>query len=70
MFILISDFLIDEQISSALLVEQKQFRRNKEKLNNRFPYENAMKILKIINNMGKTGQNMGYLSGMNYLDAF
>lgn len=55
MFILISDFLIDEQISSALLVEQKQFWRNKEKLNNVFPYETAMKILKIINNLGRTG---------------
>lgn len=52
LFILISDFLIDEQINSPLLVESKIFKKSnsnknqQEKPKTRFPYESALKIMK------------------------
>ena len=41
LFMLISEFLQDDYIQSPMLLEAKQYRKNKDKMNNRYPFLNA-----------------------------
>ncbi len=61
LFLMISEFLSDDYISNPLLIEAKWFKKNKESLNQRYPYANAMKISKLVSKLGK-------VDGQTYLD--
>lgn len=63
LFLMISEFLNDDYINSPLLVEAKWYRKNSDSLDNRYPYQNAHKMLKMIANLGK-------VDGSGYLDKF
>ena len=47
-----SEFLNDDMINSPLLIEAKWFRTNKESVTQRYPFERADKIAKVIKNLG------------------
>lgn len=59
-----NEFLYDEYIHNPLMQEQRWYRKNKEKVNNLYPYERAENMARNIKKLGKTG------SGVWYLDKF
>ena len=63
LFNLISQFMHDDLIKSPLLIEARGYHKNREKLNNRYPYDNALKMMKTIQQLGK-------VDNMSYLDKF
>ena len=59
-----NEFLYDEFIHNPLLQEQRWFRKNKNQINNEYPYQRAEKMAKVIKKLGKTS------SGVYYIDKF
>ena len=53
LLLMISEFLNDDYINSPLLKEAKFYKKNKDKLNNIYPYQNAYKMLQLIQKLGK-----------------
>ena len=58
------EFLYDEFIHNPLLQEQRWYRKNKDKVNNYYPYERAEAMSRTIKKLGRTQ------SGMLYIDKF
>lgn len=59
-----NEFLYDEFIHNPLMQEQRFYKKNKEKLQNQYPYERA-------ENMSRTIKRLGTLkNGLSYLDKF
>ena len=63
-FKIFSEFLFDDHIKSRLIKQMRQFKLDREKLNNRFPYEVADKFLKDIRKLGVAED------GTTFLDQF
>lgn len=59
-----NEFLYDEFIHNPLLQEQRWFRKNKNKVNNYYPYERAENMSRTIKKLGRTQ------SGILYIDKF
>lgn len=59
-----NEFLYDEYIHNPLMQEQRWFRKNKEKVNNLYPYDRAEHMARNVKKLGKTS------SGVYYLDKF
>jgi WASH complex subunit 7 len=59
-----NEFLYDEFIHNPLMQEQRFYRKNKEKLQNMYPYERAENMSRNIKRLGTTKQ------GTTYLDKF
>ena len=59
-----NEFLYDEFIHNPLMQEQRFFKKNKEKVNNQYPYERAEQLSKTIKRLGTTK------GGVTYLDKF
>ena len=59
-----NEFLYDEYIHNPLMQEQRWYRKNKDKVNNLYPYERAEKMSRTIKKLGRTQ------SGIWYIDKF
>lgn len=59
-----NEFLYDEFIHNPLMQEQRFYRKNKNKLENLYPYERAEKISRDIKRLGTTK------GGVSYIDKF
>lgn len=53
-FNIFNEFLYDEFIHNPLMQEQRWFRKNKDKINNYYPYERAEQMARNIKRLGKT----------------
>jgi WASH complex subunit 7 len=49
-----NEFLYDEYIHNPLMQEQRWYRKNKDKVNNYYPYDRAENMNKIIKKLGRT----------------
>merc|ERR550519_2525951 len=63
-FFVFSQFLFDEHIKSRLIKDIRNFRENRETLNQQYPYESADKFNRGIRKLGVTQD------GSTYLDQF
>ena len=59
-----NEFLHDELIHNPLMQEQRYYRKNKEKLEHKYPYEKAEQMARNIKTLGTTK------GGVSYLDKF
>jgi WASH complex subunit 7 len=59
-----NEFLYDEFIHNPLMQEQRFYRKNKNKLENLYPYERAEKLSRDIKRLGLTK------AGISYIDKF
>lgn len=59
-----NEFLHDELIHNPLMQEQRYYRKNKEKLEHKYPYEKAEQMARNIKILGTTK------GGVSYLDKF
>lgn len=59
-----NEFLYDEYIHNPLMQEQRWYKKNKEKVNNLYPYERAENMSRTIKKLGRTS------SGVWYIDKF
>jgi len=64
-FKIFSEFLFDDHIKSRLIKQIRYLRTEKDKLNNRYPYELAVKMLQDIRKLGVNPQD-----GTTFMDQF
>jgi WASH complex subunit 7 len=60
-FIIFSQYLYDDNIKSMLLKDIRFFKENREKLNNRYPYDRAFEFTKEIRKLGINDQKQSSL---------
>jgi WASH complex subunit 7 len=57
----ITQFIMDEYIKSSLMLEKRYWLDNKEKINNKFPYERAENLCNDIKNLLKTKDELTFM---------
>ena len=62
-FMIFSQFLFDDNISSKLIKDARFYKMNKDQLDSKYPYERAEKFIKAVRKLGLVGS-------MTYLDQF
>ena len=65
--LIFSEFLYDDHVRSRLLTDDKYFLNNKNKLNNKFPYNLAQKFNQFMRNLGQDNKGKSFIDHFRHI---